>query len=181
MSKLINIINEEVEKIFEVDDANLPEFGERLHNLDEIGEGNKESYPFNFEDISYDEVHYNFDTEDGDEYVVIFNLIDRTIRKWNLQFGVAGGIPTDVINKGRIASVMSTLIKIVNAFIDKYKPNAITFNPSKTKGDTDMRRYNMYMQYIKHNMRPDYMVLEYKPYIVIERKVKISDKNIVKL
>lgn len=176
MSRIVQIINEEIDNLHS---ANFPEFGERLHNLDEYGEANLPPYDFNVEDLGYDQVNYNFDTEDGDEYVVMFNQFDRIKRIWDLQFGVVDGTPTDVVNRGRRDRVMSTLVKIVNAFIDKYKPNAIRFKPSKSRGEEDMRRYNMYMAYIKKNMRSDYFVYPYGEYIIIERKIKIVDKNAV--
>lgn len=176
MSRIVQIINEEIDNLHS---ANFPKFGERLHNLDEYGEANLPPYDFNIEDLGYDQVNYNFDTEDGDEYVVMFNQFDRIKRIWDLQFGVVDGTPTDVVNRGRRGRVMSTLVKIVNAFIDKYKPNAIRFKPSKSKGEEDMRRYNMYMAYIKKNMRSDYFVYPYGEYIIIERKIKIVDKNAV--
>ena len=118
MSRIVQIINEEIDNLHS---ANFPEFGERLHNLDEYGEANLPPYDFNIEDLGYDQVNYNFDTEDGDEYVVMFNQFDRIKRIWDLQFGVVDGTPTDVVNRGRRDRVMSTLVKIVNAFIDKYK------------------------------------------------------------
>ena len=80
---------------------------------------------------------------------------------------------------------MSTITKIINDFIDKYKPNFILIKPSKNDEYEDLynredkRRFNMYMAYVKKNMRPDYFAYEYTPYIVIERKVKIKDDNIV--
>ena len=192
MPKILNIITEELDSLYS---ANFPSFGERLHNLNEItdeleslleyGDASLPPYPFKFENISYDEVNYHFDTEDGDEYVVMFNLSDRVKRIWELQFGISGGKPDDVLNKGRREKVMSTIVKIVIDFVDRLKPNYIKFEPSKntdyeeTHGKLDNRRYDMYMAYIKNNMRPDYIVFQYKPYIVIERKVKIVDKNIV--
>lgn len=192
MSSIINIIEEELESLYS---ANFPEFGERLHTLNEIeeeleslieyGEATLPPYPFTFDNISYNEVNYNFDTEDGDDYIVMFNLADRIKRIWELQFGVVGGKPSDVINKGRRDKVMSTIVKIVNDFINRFKPNYIKFEPSKndeyeeTHGKLDTRRFDMYMAYIKNNMRPDYIVFPHKPYIVIERKVKILDKNLV--
>jgi hypothetical protein len=159
--------------------ANYPEFGERLHNLDEYGEGTFPAYPFKFQNISFNEVEYDFDTEDGDEYIVIIKQIDRVQNIWDIQFGIAGGEPTDVLNKGRRDYVMSTIVKITNDFIDRFKPNALTFKPEKSKGENDMRRFNMYMAYIRKNMRDDYMVFERKPHIIIQRKAPIINKNTV--
>ncbi|HPC09539.1 MAG TPA: hypothetical protein PLN85_00495 [archaeon] len=190
---IINIIREEIESIYS---ANFPEFGDRLHHLDldniteelesivEYGEATHEPYPFKFDNVSFNEVNYHFDTEE-DEYVVLINLVDRISRKWEVSFGVVGGTPTDILNKGRHFRVMSTITKIINDFIDKYKPNFILIKPSKNDEYEDLynredkRRFNMYMAYVKKNMRPDYFAYEYTPYIVIERKVKIKDDNIV--
>jgi len=173
MLSIKEIINEEIMTTV----ANYPLFGDHL-NLNEYGEGTLPAYDFKFQNISFNEVQYDFDTED-DEYIVMIKLIDRIQRIWNMQFGVAGGAPTDVVNKGKRDRVMSTVLKIANNFLDKFKPNALTFEPSKSKGEDDMRRYNMYMMFIKKNMRPDYFVFERKPLIVIERKVKIFDKNAI--
>lgn len=163
MIKNINIIiNEELQNIFEYGEANLP------------------AYNYNFENLSDFEVQYNFETEDGDDYIVIVKNVDRIKRIWDIQFGIAGETPQTVVNKGRIGNVMATIVKITNDFIDKSKPNILKFEPSKNS-DNDMRRYNMYMAYIKQHMRLDYFVYEYKPYIIIERKVKIVDKNIVSI
>lgn len=157
--------------------ANFPEFGERLLNLNEIGEGSVEPYDYDFENISYLEVHYNFDTEDGDEYIVYVVNTDRPASVWEMEFGVTGHNYKSVLDKGRMYRVLATILKIVNDFIDKYKPNVLKFEPSKTRGDNDMRRYNLYMQYVKKNIRPDYFAYEYPPFIVIERKIKTPRKE----
>jgi hypothetical protein len=174
MLSIKQIINEEIMDTV----ANYPQFGERLLNLHEVGEAIGKPYPYTFDNISYNEVHYDFDTEE-DQYSVIFNLEDRIKGIWNLQFGVVGGTPETTTNAFKIANVMATVVKIVNEFIDKFKPNAIKFLPSKTAGDNDMRRHNLYMAYIKKNMRPDYFVHEVLPYIIIEKKFKTIDKNAI--
>ena len=85
---------------------------------------------FQIQNVSFNEVNYHFDTEE-DEYVVLINLVDRISRKWEVSLGVVGGTPTDILNKGRHFRVMSTITKIINDFIDKYKPNFILIKPSK--------------------------------------------------
>lgn len=173
MLSIKEIINEEIMNTV----ANYPSFGDRL-NLDEVGEASGTPYPYKFDNISYDEVHYNFDTKE-DQYSVIFRLVDRIQRIWHLEFGVVDGTPETTTNAFDISNVMATVVKIVNEFIDKFKPNALKFLPSKTGGDNDMRRHHLYMAYIKKNMRPDYFVYEVLPYIIIERKAKIFDKNAI--
>ena len=154
--------------------ANFPRFGDRLNSISETGEGSSHSYPYRFDNVSDDEVNYHFDTEE-DEYVVIINLVDMYARVWEMQFGTVDGTPETIVNRGRMYSVMATVMAITNDFIDKYKPNALKFRPSKDEDrDDDKRRFNLYSQYIKKNGRNDYISYPYGDYIVIERKAKIK-------
>ena len=176
MPSIIDIIKEEIMTSV----ANLPRFGDRLNSISETGEGTAGSYAFRFDNVSYNEVNYHFDTPE-DDYVVLINNVDVHAGIWEMQFGVVGGTPEDVTNRGKIFNVMATVLQITNDFIDRFKPNALRFKPSKDEErEDDKRRFNLYMQYIKKNMRPEYMVYEYGDYIVIERKVKIKS-NIPKI
>ena len=160
--------------------ANYPQFGDRLNSISEVGEGTAGAYPFRFDNVSYNEVNYHFDTEE-DEYVVIISNVDVHAGIWEMQFGTVGGTPQDVTNRGVMFKVMATILQITNDFIDKFKPNALKFKPSKDEErEDDKRRFNFYMAYIKKNMRTEYMVYEYGDYIIIERKVKIKS-NIPKI
>jgi len=176
MPSIKDIINEEIMTTV----ANFPQFGNRLKSISETGEGSSTPYPFKFDDVSYNEVNYNFDTEE-DEYVVIINNIDIYAGVWEMQFGTVGGTPQDVTNRGKIFNVMATILQITNDFITRFKPNTLRFKPEKDEERADdKRRFNIYMQYIKKNMIPAYMVFEYGDYIVIERKIKIKS-NIPKI
>lgn len=173
MSNIKKIINEEIMNTV----ANYPEFGERLHNLNEIGEASAKPYPFTFDYVSYNEVNYNFQTEE-DDYVVMINNIDTNAGIWMMQFGTVGGTPQDVVNRGRIFNVMATILQITTDFLDKFKPNILRFKPEKDEDKVDdKRRFNIYMAYIKKHMRNDYFVHEYGDYIVIERKIKIKSNT----
>jgi len=177
MTNIKDIIKEEILNTV----ANYPLFGDHLRSINEVGEGTAGVYPFRFDNVAYNEVNYHFDTEE-DEYVVIINNTDPRAGVWEMQFGIVGGTPKDVVNHGRLFKVMGTIIQITNNFIDKFKPNILRFKPEKNEerlGD-DMRRFNLYMAYIMKNMRLDYFVFEYGDYIVIERKVKIKT-NIPKI
>ena len=173
MSRVTEIIKEEIMTSV----ANYPQFGDRLNSINEVGDASGKPYSFKFEDVSFNEVHYSFITEDQDDYIVYITNTDIQNGVWDMQFGVSGGGPEDVINKGRMYSVMSTILKITNDFIDKRKPNILKFEPAK-KNDNErsdnMQRFKLYMAYLKKNMRPEYFGFEYYPYIVIERKVKIK-------
>jgi hypothetical protein len=174
MSDIKSIINEELQNFFEdeVSTANFPSFGDHLRSIDETGEGTAEPYNYKFEDISFFEVNYNFDTEDGDEYVVYIVKRDESKRVWEMAFGAVGYDSNAVVNKGRLFRIMATVLRITNDFIDRFTPNILKIKPSKNRGENDMRRFNMYMQYIKKNLRPDYFARELQPYIIIERKIK---------
>lgn len=172
MSRIIDIINEEIMTSV----ANHPQFGDRLDSISETGEGNAGAYKFYFENSADDEVEYRFETEE-DDYVVVITNIDQA-GTWELQFVTIGGTPEDVINRGRVFKVMGTVLQITNDFIVRFKPNKLQFKPVKDEErDDDKRRFNMYMQYIKKNMRPEYFVYEYGEYIIIERKIKIQPKR----
>lgn len=173
MPSIIDIINEEIMTSV----ANYPVFGDRLRSISETGEGSSTAYPFKFDNVSFNEVNYNFDTEE-DEYVVIINNVDIYSGIWEMQFGTVGGTPQDVTNRGRVFNVMATILQITNDFINRYKPNVLRFKPEKDEErQDDKRRFNIYMQYIKKNIPPDYFVFEYGDYIVIERKAKIKSNT----
>lgn len=160
--------------------ANFPQFGDRLKSISEVGEGSSVGYPFKFEDTSFNEVNYHFDTEE-DEYVVQINNIDPQSRIWSMQFGTVEGTPKDVVNKGRMYNVMATMLQITNDFIDRFKPNGLKIEPTKDEDkENDKQRLQLYMQYVKRNMRKDYLAYEYGDSIIIERKAKI-DSNIPKI
>jgi len=147
--------------------ANFPQFGDRLRSISEVGEGTT-AYPFQFDNMSDNEVHYYFSTE-GFDYDVILNG-DQRSGNWDMQFGAIGGTPSDVTNEGKPLKIMSTLVQITYDFIERYKPNVIRFRPEKDEEyDDDKRRYNLYMAYIKKNLIRNYTVYERGEYIIIKK------------
>lgn len=174
------IIFDEINEMFnEVDYAGLPEFGDHLSSISESGEANGPVYNISFEDISFDEIHYTFETEDNDLYVVSFVLKDRIKQYWETEFHVDGYDHGEIINKGRLIKVMATIVTVMKEFIRKYKPNYLKFQPIKSKGENDMARRNLYLIYLQKNIPPTYFAYEHPPYIIIERKSKIVDKNLI--
>lgn len=168
MSSIKEIINEEIMNTV----ANFPQFGDRLH-LNEIGDASAKPYPFKYNDIGFSEVEYCFETEDQDNYIVEVINTDINNLVWDMQFNVEGEDHEQVVNKGKMFGVMATILAITNDFIDKKQPNILKFQPSKNEeGETDLRRFKLYMAYLNKNMRPEYIGYEYYPYIVIERKIK---------
>ena len=176
MPSIIDIINEEIM----TNVANFPQFGNRLNSISEVGEGNTAPYPFKFDDTSFNEVHYYFNSEEYEYDVTIINS-DPQSGIWDMQFGTIGGTPSDITNEGKPFKIMSTILQITNDFIERQKPNVLKFRPEKDeKRPDDKRRFNFYMQFIKKNMIPMYFVHEYGEYIIIERKIKI-ESNIPKI
>ena len=170
MPSIIDIINEEIMTTV----ANHPQFGDRLRSINEIGEANRQPYPFKYENTSFNEVHYYFSTEMYD-YDVPINNTDTRAGTWELQFGPIGGSTDEVTNEGKQFKILSTILLIINDFIDNHKPNVLSFKPSKDEErEDDKRRFNFYMAYIKKNMRPDYFVRPYGDYIIVERKIKVK-------
>lgn len=176
MSNIKKIINEEIMNTV----ANYPQFGERLRSINEIGEANIQPYPYKYDNTSFNEVHYYFSTEMYD-YDVQINNTDTRAGTWDLQFGPIGGTTDDVTNEGKLYRILSTIVEIINDFIQKHTPNVISFKPSKDKNrENDRRRFKFYMSYIEKHMIRDYFVKEYGDYIIIERKIKIKS-NIPKI
>ena len=173
MPTIIEIINEEIMTTA----ANYPQFGDRLRSIDEIGDGSRQPYDFRYDNASFNEVHYYFNTELHDYDVIISNT-DSRAGTWELQFGVIGGTTDDVTNEGKQFKILSTIVKIIYDFVDKHQPNALSFKPSKDEErEDDKRRFNFYMAYIKQNMRRDYFVREYGDYIIVERKIKVKSNT----
>jgi len=176
MADINKIIQEEIMNTV----ANYPQFGDRLKSISEVGEGTSAAYPYQFDNTSFNEVHYYFSTEE-DDYDVQINNVDMYAGIWDMQFGTIGGDVKDVINRGRMYKVMATILKIITNFLDNFKPNVLKFKPEKDEElQDDNRRLNLYMEYVKKNMRPDYFVYQYGEYIVVERKIKVKS-NIPRL
>lgn len=176
MLNIIDIINEEIMTTV----ANFPGFGERLNSISETGEGTSSGYPFKFDNVAFNEVNYHFDTEE-DEYVVMVNNVDVHAGAWDMQFGTVDGTPDEIVDRGRMYNVMATLIRIVNDFIDRYKPNIIRIEPSKAEDkENKNQRFQLYMAYIKKHQRPEYITFPYGEHIIIKRKKPI-ESNIPKI
>lgn len=176
MLDIKKIVREEIEGLNHLYQANFPRFGDRLDSINELFE--RQPYPFTFDNVGFDEVNYHFDSPKN-EYVVIMNNTNPAEGIWYMQFGTVGGTPDEVTNENKVSEVLSTLAKIVNDFADRYKPNTMVIEPAKdeARSNDDMRRYNIYMNFIKKNMRPDYYVQEYGDKILIQRKVKTKSQS----
>ena len=125
MSDINKIIQEEIMTTV----ANFPQFGDRLKSISEVGEETSTAYPFKFENTSFNEVHYYFDTEKY-EYDVQINNVDVHAGIWDMQFGKLDGTPYDKNNE-KYPQIMNTIIQIIDDFIDRIKPNILKLKPTK--------------------------------------------------
>lgn len=156
MANLIEIITEEIQNIFET------------------GEGNVTAYQYRRQNVAFNQIDYYFETEDGDEYFAYFINTDRNHDYWEVGFAVQGYEYMEIVNKGRIFNIMATMLKIVDDFIEKEKPNVLVFEPAKTTGEDDKRRERIYMQYVIKNIknRPEYVSEIRGDKVIIQRIIK---------
>jgi hypothetical protein len=148
-NKLEKIINEEIQNIFEVGEGNLP------------------PYPYTLKKDASKDLIYVFETEDNDIYDV--NLYEYFDNVWAIEFSVNKKIID--INKNKQYRIMSTILDIVKKFAEIKKPLAFTFSGSKTKGDNDNRRDNMYTAYIAKHITNDYELKKDGDQYYIRKKI----------
>jgi hypothetical protein len=149
--------------------------------VNEIGEIKLQPYSWTKTRQKFDSKYYYFDyyyrftTEDGDNYqVTIYH--DPAERMWNVSFLAnqeKGGKFSDIINKGKLFKVMSTVVNIVKDFINEEDPKEIEIVPTKND-EEDNRRFEMYLQYIKKNAPTNYRIVSRNygdnPKILLVRK-----------
>ena len=142
----------------------------------EVGEGSAKAYRYTQSDnraVEDDSAERTvlFKTEDGDEYEVRIQAfwgdhyyardvyggpyftIDFFVKPEDGGFGDG----TQIVNKGRLFSVMATIVKAAKEFMKDidYKSKGIKtmkVAPSKTEGFDDDRRAKLYMAYIKRQL-----------------------------
>jgi len=148
MKNFKHIINEEVESY-----------------LNEVGEGTLQPYEYK-ENTAHDDMFYEFTTEDGDGYVVSILKAQSPAFKYqdiyDVEFKVYGYSSTylAITNKGRVYRIMATIVEIVKNFLNEVRPNILYFQPTKNRGEEDMRRMNLYLAYVKKaaSSNPDYFI-----------------------
>jgi hypothetical protein len=133
---------------------------ESLIPLLEIGMDMVQPYEYRIGKCDKLACFYYFNTEDGDKYSVRFiNLGEIHNKKkqiWQTEFVVPGATgDKEVVNKGRIFKVMSTVIAIIKDFLDSSNMvDGLNINPVENyKGDD--RRRNLYISYI-NKMLPQF-------------------------
>ena len=141
--------------------------------ISEVGEGTAQPYAFSIDDDQRSDAEngayrrVSFTTEDGDKYEVSMNafwgdsyVAEKFGAHFTIDFGIKEGgfLDTDtVVSKGRLFKVMATIVKIARDFMDDldYKEkgiNTLRILPTKTEGEFDDRRANLYMAYIKKHL-----------------------------
>jgi hypothetical protein len=148
--------------------------------LHEIGEASAKPYEYNF--IPSRKEAY-FDTDEGTPYKVAFGVDGD--KEMEIAFGVVDG--RDIMdyeidtNEGNLFRVMSTIMKIINQAVSKFKPDKIVFGAAKS----DPRRMNMYRKYAINNLKGYYVVQDQNSVLVLQRndlkdKLKRTFKSIKK-
>ena len=125
-------------------------------NIFEVGDASVPAYPFVRTDRSTTDnpyfVAYEFVTDAGINYEVTFAKVHGVI---SINFSANNSI-NDVVNKGEMYAVMSTITKIIIQYLRSFKKNAsvkfIKIEPSKNF-EGDRRRTNLYLAYIKKQLR----------------------------
>jgi hypothetical protein len=132
--------------------------------INEIGTGGQNWYEYIKTTDSNSRKVYSFITDDGDRYIVNFLCYQKNDEyAWEIEYGNLMGVManfTTVMNKGRLYRIMTTLIKIINEFVQEESPNIMTISPSQTKGEEDRRRYKLYLYYILKNLSSEYDIIQ---------------------
>lgn len=124
---------------------------EVLKFINEIGEGNAQSYLFTLSKMRNNLYEYHFTTEDNDEYEV--NMAESNNGEWHMEFGLKGVSNfAYTLNKGKLHKIMSTIIVIVNDFFNKTNFDILIIDP------TDDKRKNLYAKYIEKHIPNDYHI-----------------------
>ena len=103
------------------------------------------------------EVEYKFTTDKGVKYKAGFS--EEEEHGWfHFAFYPEGGGIKDIVNKGEVFRVMSTIVDIFKDFIEKEEWNEIYYS-SVRQNYGDKRREKLYMAYLKNNL-PDWIKIE---------------------
>ena len=127
--------------------------------LPEVGEG---TTPYKWKGpIEGDhEVNYNFETEDGDEYIVHFGETynpDYEGIPYDLEFYVSSPGTNQysvgaVTNKGKQYRIISTIMTIIPDFVKNYPATMISFTGSDKGDGSSNQRDLLYQAYVNKNM-----------------------------
>jgi len=123
--------------------------------VNEIGEANAEPFKFSRSSLSDKNITYSFKTDSSLEYIAEFDLIDSK-PTYEYSFKTKDGNYTDTTNKGELARIMSTLVKILLDFLEQSDNKAnVMIDPAKVDKE-DNRRGKLYQLYVKKNLPTEY-------------------------
>jgi hypothetical protein len=142
---------------------------QKLAGLQEIGDAKTPPYKFKSSDKGQ-EPSYVFVTDQGIEYVAKFDTFDdfEGFPITEFSFKTKNGTDDEVVNKGELYKVMSTITAILLDYTKRHNPVSIGFTPTKNTGD-DMRRANLYRAFIAKNLPPGYS---------LDEQAEVSDDTI---
>jgi hypothetical protein len=136
-----------------------------INSLNEIGDASIQPYPFTSEEKIWQgefRILFNFTTDKDIKYTAaLLENYPSSKKEYEFSFRTEEYSFKDVINKGELFKVMSTIVAILKKSIDMLNSrggwNKISFAPSKSfKGDE--RRANLYKSYILKNLPSDVKV-----------------------
>ena len=136
-----------------------------INSLNEIGDASIQPYPFTSEEKIWQgefRILFNFITDKDIKYTAaLLENYPPSKKEYEFSFRTEEYSFKDVINKGELFKVMSTIVAILKKSIDMLNSrggwNKISFAPSKSfKGDE--RRANLYKSYILKNLPSDVKV-----------------------
>jgi hypothetical protein len=126
-----------------------------ISKLNEIGEANAEPFEFRKGTTSEKNVTYEFKTDSNLDYIAEFDLVDST-PTYEYSFKTKDGKYTDNTNKGELARIMSTLVKVLLDFLERSKGKvSVMIDPAKVD-KKDNRRGRLYQIYVKKNLPSGY-------------------------
>ena len=127
--------------------------------LTELGEG-VPPYQWSGPEDDFGYVNYFFTTEDKDYYNVIFTdgVQDNIEDAWSVNYFVKNDTDIEtwdsgtVVNKGRQYKIVSTVMDIIESFIEEYPANIISFSGADKEGSKTNQRDILYQVYVKKNI-----------------------------
>ena len=100
---------------------------------------------------------YKFTTDKGVKYKAGFNEEEKH-GYFHFGFSTEGGGIKDIVNKGEVFRVMSTIVDIFKDFIEKEEWSEIYYSSAR-QNYGDKRREKLYMAYLKKNL-PDWIKID---------------------
>jgi hypothetical protein len=153
----MKIVREHINKLFEIGEANV-----KSYEITYLGYINK----YENRDIRGKHmIGYEFITEDNDNYLVTFLRVgdeildDDKIYNVRVDFRVKEKPVSEIVNKGRIFKVLSTICEIIKDYIKKEPQTfSIWIFSGKNKSEKEIR-YNLYTKYIESHLPKDWKIV----------------------